>query len=161
MNATEWINDGTSTSAAGTVEIMQVEDKIVSIFTPDCVRHRLCTIVVNEDTLGTFHYDFVKNPFGHKCDVCDRLGFLCSLKPTKEKQLPLLNNTFPEELAADFKLRATCKNSLDSDKVSTLSRSKGFVCPPKQHGLSALDPISARLVSLRLSFKQMRPLRRH
>ncbi|GFX30936.1 hypothetical protein TNCV_4146441 [Trichonephila clavipes] len=47
MNATEWINDGASTSAAGAVEIMQVDDKI------RLRRHRLSTMVVYEDTLGS------------------------------------------------------------------------------------------------------------
>ncbi|GFW23791.1 uncharacterized protein TNCV_1493751 [Trichonephila clavipes] len=37
MNATKWINDGASTSAAGTVEIMQVDDEMASLLTPDCV----------------------------------------------------------------------------------------------------------------------------
>ncbi|GFT35968.1 uncharacterized protein TNCV_4342781 [Trichonephila clavipes] len=84
---------------------------------------------------------FISNLFGHKCDVCDCLWFLRSLKPTKEKLLPLLNNTFPEELVADFKLCAACKNSLDPDKVPTLSSSNGLVYPPKQHVLPALNPI--------------------
>ncbi|GFX11161.1 hypothetical protein TNCV_4424201 [Trichonephila clavipes] len=37
MNAIEWINDGASTSAAGAVEITQVDEEIASILTPDCV----------------------------------------------------------------------------------------------------------------------------
>ncbi|GFX39884.1 uncharacterized protein TNCV_2646471 [Trichonephila clavipes] len=102
---------------------------------------------------------FVNNSFGHKCDVCDRLRFVHSLKLTKEKHLPLLNNTFPEELMSDIKLFATCKNSLNSDKVPTLSRWNGIIYPPKQHGLPAFYPISARLVLSRLSFMQMRRLR--
>ncbi|GFR25498.1 uncharacterized protein TNCT_226981 [Trichonephila clavata] len=52
MNADERINDGASTPAAGTVEIMQVDDEITSILTPDCVGID-CTIVVYEDTLGS------------------------------------------------------------------------------------------------------------
>ncbi|GFY08725.1 uncharacterized protein TNCV_5006381 [Trichonephila clavipes] len=51
-----------------------------------------------------FTTTFVNNPFGHKCDVYARLWFLRSLKPTKEKHLPLLSNTFPKELVPDFKL---------------------------------------------------------
>ncbi|GFS56236.1 uncharacterized protein TNCV_2769141 [Trichonephila clavipes] len=105
-----------------------------------------------------FTTTFVKNPFGYKCDVCDRLWFQRSLKPTKEKHLPLLNNTFPEKPVTDFKLCASCKNSMDTYKVPTLSRSNGFVYPPKQHRLPALDPISARLLSPLLSFMQIRCL---
>ncbi|CAD7092486.1 unnamed protein product [Hermetia illucens] len=106
-----------------------------------------------------FTTTFINSPSGNKCDVCDRLWFLRSLKPTNEKHLPLLNNAFPEEPEADFKLCGTCKKSLDSGKLSTLSRSNGFVYPPKQHGLPALDPISALLVSPRLPFMQIRRLR--
>ncbi|GFV74142.1 hypothetical protein TNCV_4510481 [Trichonephila clavipes] len=62
---------------------------------------------------------------------------------------------------ADFKLCDTCKKSLDSDKVPTLSRWSRFVHPPKHYGLPTLDPISARLVSPRLSFMQKRRSRRH
>ncbi|GFT43138.1 hypothetical protein TNCV_5119891 [Trichonephila clavipes] len=36
MNAAERINDGASTPAAGAVEVMQVDDEIASILTPDC-----------------------------------------------------------------------------------------------------------------------------
>uniref|UniRef100_T1HF97 Uncharacterized protein n=1 Tax=Rhodnius prolixus TaxID=13249 RepID=T1HF97_RHOPR len=37
MNAAERINDGVSTSAAGAVEIMQVDDEIASTSTTDCI----------------------------------------------------------------------------------------------------------------------------
>ncbi|GFR24114.1 uncharacterized protein TNCT_369451, partial [Trichonephila clavata] len=66
--------------------------------------------------------------------------------------------TFPKVLVANFKPCATCRNSLDSEKVPTLSRSNGFVYRSKQHGLPALDPISIRLVSPRLPFMRMRRL---
>ncbi|GFW87246.1 hypothetical protein TNCV_5125981 [Trichonephila clavipes] len=36
MNAADRINDGASTVAAETVEIMQVDDEIASVLTPDC-----------------------------------------------------------------------------------------------------------------------------
>ncbi|GFW98237.1 uncharacterized protein TNCV_331891 [Trichonephila clavipes] len=88
-----------------------------------------------------FNRMFVNNPFGHKCDVCDRLWILCSLKTTKEKHLVLLNNTFLEELVTDFKLCATSKTAANSDKVPTLSHLDGFVYPSKQNWLSALDPV--------------------
>ncbi|GFV64549.1 uncharacterized protein TNCV_4965301 [Trichonephila clavipes] len=142
MNKIKRINVGVSTSAAWVVEIMQVDDENTSILTPDC----LGIDCVRSSFMKTdwaaasarFITTFVNNPLGHKCDVCDRLWFLRS---AKEKHLLLLNNTFPEGLVADFKLCAMCKNSLDWDKVPTLSRSNGFVYPPKQHGLPALDPI--------------------
>ncbi|GFY26279.1 uncharacterized protein TNCV_24771 [Trichonephila clavipes] len=77
MNATERINNGASTSAAGAVEIMKVDDEIASILTPDCVgidcvrwsfmkTHWVAASVRLTTTI-------VNNPFVHKCDVCDRL----------------------------------------------------------------------------------------
>ncbi|GFQ86732.1 uncharacterized protein TNCT_365501 [Trichonephila clavata] len=36
MNAAERINDGVNTSTAGAIEIMQVDNEIASILTPDC-----------------------------------------------------------------------------------------------------------------------------
>ncbi|GFQ82992.1 uncharacterized protein TNCT_30111 [Trichonephila clavata] len=81
------------------------------------------------------------------------------IEVNKRKHLPLLNNSFLEELVADFKLCCMCKISLDSDKVRTLSRSNAFMYPPKQDGLPALDSISARLVSSQLPFMQIRRLR--
>ncbi|GFR06380.1 helitron_like_N domain-containing protein [Trichonephila clavata] len=163
MNVTERINDCAITSAAGAIEITQVDDEIASILTPDrigidCVR----SLFMKTNMVAAsarFTTTFVNSPFGHKCNVSDRLRFLRSLKPTKEKHLPLLNNTFFEELVACFKLRATCKNSLDSDKVPTLSRLNGFVYLAKQHRLPALDPISARLISPQLPFMRIRRLR--
>ncbi|GFQ71248.1 uncharacterized protein TNCT_567601 [Trichonephila clavata] len=162
INAAERINDGTSTSTAGAVEILQVDDEITSIMTPDsvgidCVQSSFMKINWAAASVR-FTTTFVNNPFGHKWD---RLWFLRSMKPTKEKHLPLLKNILPEELVGDFKLCATCKNSLDSYKVPTLSRSSGFVYPPKQLGLPVLDLISESLVSPQLSFMQIRCLQRH
>ncbi|GFU60503.1 uncharacterized protein TNCV_2197491 [Trichonephila clavipes] len=135
MNATERINDGASTIAAEAVEIIQ-DDEIASILTPDyiginCVR----TLFMKTHWAATsarFPMTFVNYPFGYKYDVCDRLWFLRSLKPTKEKHVPLLNSTFLEELMANFKLCATSKNCFNSNKVPTLSRLNGFVYPLPQ-----------------------------
>ncbi|GFW55177.1 uncharacterized protein TNCV_115631 [Trichonephila clavipes] len=165
MNVTEWINNGASKSAAGEVEIMQVDDEITSILIPHCVGMYCVRLSLMKThwaaASARFTATFFNNPIVYKCDVCVRLWFLSSLKPTKEKHLPLLNNTFPEEPMPDFKLCSACKNSLDSDKVPTFPRSNGFVYPPKQHGLPALDPMSTRQVSPRQSFMQIHWLRRH
>ncbi|GFR32999.1 uncharacterized protein TNCT_707161 [Trichonephila clavata] len=61
---------------------------------------------------------FVNNPFGHKCDVRDRLWFLRSLKPTKEKHLSLLN-TFPEEPLTE--------NCVTCEKLTELGQSAHVV----------------------------------
>uniref|UniRef100_T1IDC9 Uncharacterized protein n=1 Tax=Rhodnius prolixus TaxID=13249 RepID=T1IDC9_RHOPR len=104
MNAVERINDGVSTSAAGAVKIMQVDDEIASTSTTvcigiDCVRSSIMKTHWAAAS-ARFTTTFVNNPFGHNCDVCDGLWFLRSLKLTKDKHLPLLNNNFPGEPVA-------------------------------------------------------------
>uniref|UniRef100_T1I3Z2 Uncharacterized protein n=1 Tax=Rhodnius prolixus TaxID=13249 RepID=T1I3Z2_RHOPR len=103
MNAAERINDGVSTSAAGAVEIMQVDDEIASTSTTDCISIDCVRSSIMKThwaaASACFTTTFVNNPFGHKCDVCDRLWFRRSLELTKAN-LPLLNNTFPEEPVA-------------------------------------------------------------
>ncbi|GFQ78207.1 uncharacterized protein TNCT_251101 [Trichonephila clavata] len=106
MNATERIKNGVSISAAGAVEIIQVDDEIASILTLDCVGldcvQSSFMKTHSEAASARFTAKFVFNPFGHKCDLCDRLWFLRSWNPAKEKHLPLLNNTFSEELVTDY-----------------------------------------------------------
>ncbi|GFR09422.1 uncharacterized protein TNCT_126771 [Trichonephila clavata] len=110
-----------STYAAGAVEIMQVDDEIDSMQTLDCVgidwvrSSFLKTYWVAASS--RFPTMFVNNPFKYKCDVC-----VIVYDFAKEKHLSLLNNTFSEELVADFKLCAMCKNSLDSHKMLTFER---------------------------------------
>ncbi|GFQ65704.1 uncharacterized protein TNCT_556851 [Trichonephila clavata] len=116
MNVTERIDDDASKTAEE-VKIMQVDDEIASILTPVCVG-----IYCVQSSIMKVHWTaavarlttmFANKPFEYKYDVCDRLWFQSPLKPTNEKHLPLLNNTIPEELVTDFKLCASCKNSLD------------------------------------------------
>ncbi|GFW44954.1 uncharacterized protein TNCV_4512681 [Trichonephila clavipes] len=76
MNVAERNHNGSSTSAAGTVEIMKLDDEIASILTPDCVG----IDCVRPSFLKTywvaasprFTTRFVNNPLGHKCNMCDR-----------------------------------------------------------------------------------------
>ncbi|GFX64785.1 uncharacterized protein TNCV_4682601 [Trichonephila clavipes] len=103
MNASKRINDGASTFAAGTNEIKQVDDEIASILILldcvgiDCVRSPF--MKTHWVAVSARFTTFVNNPFGHTSfDLCNRLWFLRSLKPTKGKHLPLLKNTFPVEL---------------------------------------------------------------
>jgi hypothetical protein len=102
---------------------------------------------------------FTDNPFGLACDVCDRLWFAKDLKKVKARHMRLLETTFPGEEVAAFQLCGTCCKALGANKVPTLSPSNGFKYPPKPVGLPPLDPISARLISPRLPFMQIRRLR--
>uniref|UniRef100_T1HX08 Uncharacterized protein n=1 Tax=Rhodnius prolixus TaxID=13249 RepID=T1HX08_RHOPR len=74
MNAAERINDGVSISAAGAVEIMQVDDEIASTSTTDCIGIDGVRSSIMKTHLAAasapFTATFVNNPFGHKCDVC-------------------------------------------------------------------------------------------
>ena len=94
MNAAEWINDSASTSAAGMVENMQVNNKIACTSTLNCIGiYRVRSLIMKK------HWAAACVRF-NTCDVCDRLWFA----PTTNKHLPLLKNTFPEEPVGNFKI---------------------------------------------------------
>uniref|UniRef100_T1HYS6 Uncharacterized protein n=1 Tax=Rhodnius prolixus TaxID=13249 RepID=T1HYS6_RHOPR len=71
------MNAAVSTSAAGAVEIMQVDDEIASTSATDCIGIDCVRSSIMKThwaaTSARFSTTFVNNPFGHKCDVCDRL----------------------------------------------------------------------------------------
>ena len=88
INVAEPINNGASTSASGSVENMQEDDEVASTATTketndtkinwiaiNCVRS---SIIKKRWAAASvrFNTTFANNPFGHKCDVCDRLWFL-------------------------------------------------------------------------------------
>ncbi|GFX43773.1 uncharacterized protein TNCV_4110521 [Trichonephila clavipes] len=87
MNATERINDGSSTSAVEAFEIIQVDEEIASALTPDCVRFECVRSSFMKTHCAAasarFTMTFANSLIGHKWDVCDRLWFLRFLKPTK------------------------------------------------------------------------------
>ncbi|GBP38357.1 hypothetical protein EVAR_36309_1 [Eumeta japonica] len=86
-----------------------------------------------------FNTTFVNNPFGHKCDVCNRLWVLRSLKPTKEKHLQWLNNTFPGEPMADFQLCEKGCYKTEFKWRDSISRLKGDV-PRRSASASRAGP---------------------
>ncbi|GFT35409.1 uncharacterized protein TNCV_922361 [Trichonephila clavipes] len=75
MNAAERINDGANTSAAVTVEIIQVYDEIASVLFPDCVGINCVRPLFMKThwaaASARFTTTFVNNPFGLTCDVCE------------------------------------------------------------------------------------------
>ncbi|GBP81640.1 hypothetical protein EVAR_63845_1 [Eumeta japonica] len=83
MNAAEWTNDGASSSAAAAIEIMQVDDEIGPISTPDCV-----------------DIDCVRSSIGN-----DKLGSSCHYRIRGRRVV--MNDTRNE-----FKLRTNCEHKL-------------------------------------------------
>ncbi|GBP67348.1 hypothetical protein EVAR_51419_1 [Eumeta japonica] len=69
MNAAEQVNDGASTSAAGVVEIMQVDEGIASTSRLDYVSINCVRSLIMKThwaaTSARFNTTFVNNPFGY------------------------------------------------------------------------------------------------
>jgi hypothetical protein len=77
-----------------------------------------------------FQKNFVGNPFGYACDICDRLWHMNDLKQIKEKHIGVLAPEFPDMDEAQFKAYVTCTATLDRDQVPSLSSSNGLTYPP-------------------------------
>lgn len=54
-----------------------------------------------------FTHKLINSLFVYKCNMCDHLWFLQSLKPLKSKYLTLLNDTILIEAVADFYIKQT------------------------------------------------------
>ncbi len=107
---------------------------------------------------------FAKNPFGYTCSICDRLWFLNDLFPIPINKINddfkvLLTDTFANENVLQLKLCSTCTQSVKKAQIPRLSKSNGFWYPLYPDHLPPLDPTTARLVSLRFPFMQIRTLR--
>jgi hypothetical protein len=105
-----------------------------------------------------FDETFLTNDFGHACNVCDRLWFRKDLKSPTTNHVAILHTKFDDPNLAEFSVCNTCRRSLNSKKIPLLAKTRGIRYPPKPHGLPNLDPISERLVSPRLPFRQIRCL---
>lgn len=106
-----------------------------------------------------FNKVFYSNPFGFACDVCDRLWFKSDLKRVKESHFNILQQAFGD-LCHSFMLCASCKRSLDRNRMPSISTTNGFKYPEISPELPTLDQISARLISPRLPFMAIRRLLR-
>jgi hypothetical protein len=71
-----------------------------------------------------FQKNFIGNPFGYACDICD-LCYRNNLKLAKEKPASILAPEFSDMDVAQFKACVTCTATLDRDQVPSLS-SSGF-----------------------------------
>ncbi|GBP89824.1 hypothetical protein EVAR_66714_1 [Eumeta japonica] len=87
---------------------------------------------------------FEANPFGLSCSVCDRLWFERDLKKVKHRNISFLQTKFPDENVTEFRLCSTCSESIDANKIPTLSL-KRFRYPPSRADCRLT--VSIRLIS--------------
>lgn len=64
---------------------------------------------------------FSSNPFGHVCNICERLWFECDLKTVLESHHELLQAEFLGVDVTDFKACQCCFTSLNRHRVPTYS----------------------------------------
>jgi hypothetical protein len=76
-----------------------------------------------------FQKNFIGNPVGYACDICDRSWHMDDLKEVKEKHISVLAPEFPDMDVAQFKECVTCTATLDRHEVPSLSSSIGFTYP--------------------------------
>jgi len=104
-----------------------------------------------------FDEAFLKNDFGHACDVCDRLWFRKYLKSPTIAHLAVLRTEFVDPNLAEFSVCNTCRRSLNSKKTPPLAKTNGFRYPPKPRGLPALR--MAHFTQATIHAKQTTPAR--
>ena len=71
-----------------------------------------------------FQMKLVENPFGHACDVCDRLWFASDLSLITMPGAQLMSTFFPEgiERTRTFRVCNTCRQSLRERKGTIFER---------------------------------------
>lgn len=112
-----------------------------------------------EDSASSdFNTSFDDYPCSASCDVCHRLWFKLDVSNVQKEWLPLLLLEFPGEDVASFKVCPSCRSSLSSNKVPSLSRSNDFIQPPMPAHLPQLNLVEERLVPPRTPFLQVRRL---
>ena len=111
------------------------------------------------DATAAFKRNFIDNPLGHVCDVCDRICFLSDLKDVPQNSIELLAIEFPDCNVRSFRACASCYTALGGGRIPQLSKSNGFVYPEYPAHLPPLDCITERLISPRLPFIPIRRLR--
>lgn len=108
-----------------------------------------------EDSASSdFNTSFDDYPCSASCDVCHRLWFKLDVSNVQKEWLPLLLLEFPGEDVASFKVCPSCRSSLSSNKVPSLSRSNDFIQPPMPAHLPQLNLVEERLVPPRTPFLQ-------
>ena len=102
-----------------------------------------------------FNFRFIQNKFGVSCAVCDRLWFEKDMKHVPQKAVDFLLEKYPDLDSHNMSVCNTCYKTLLSNKVPRFATINGFCYPPFPSDLPPLDPISERLVSPRLPFKNL------
>ena len=95
--------------------------------------------------------------FGSACPVCDRLWFAIHVKRALQKHVPTLLRYFPEHDVRSWVACSNCYRYLETGKIAPICKWFAFDYPSKPMHLPQLD-ISARLISPRLPFMQVRRL---
>lgn len=107
----------------------------------------------NSSAHRQFEKDFVKNEFGHACDICDRLWFRKDLKYLQDNDATP-NIEFIRTLLSNFailkiKICSTCFTAIQKRRIPPLSVYNGFKYPPLPDCLKEfpLDLVTERLMS--------------
>lgn len=106
-----------------------------------------------------FIRDFINNPFGLKCCVCDRLWFKNDLKPLSIEEEEIIKQKFPEFEGLNDLGCTTCRQALRRKTIPKLAALNGFKYTAIPADLPKLDLVSGRLISPRIPFMQIRRLR--
>jgi hypothetical protein len=80
---------------------------------------------------------FTNIEFGLECSACDRLRFDRDLTKSSNKHVEVSRSHFSDDLDTlkESRLCVTCKQSLNRGKLPTISKTNGFIYPPKPCGL--------------------------
>ncbi|CAN7980471.1 unnamed protein product, partial [Ixodes pacificus] len=106
-----------------------------------------CTVKLSESASATrtFETDFVNNPFGYVCDVCERLWHMKDLTPVSSAMSETLSLAAPPEWGETVaRVCTTCKNFLVKQKIPLFSVTNGYRYPPMPPGLPVLDDLAER-----------------
>ena len=96
----------------------------------------------------TFETDFVNNPFGYVCDVCERLWHMKDLTPLSSAMRETLSlAAAPEWGETVARVCTTCKNFLVKQNIPLFSVTNGYRYPAMPPGLPVLNDV-AECVSL-------------
>ncbi|XP_063984843.1 uncharacterized protein LOC135166507 [Diachasmimorpha longicaudata] len=110
----------------------------------------------NECAHRYFKNKFYNNPFGSVCEICDRLWFQSELRTLTPQQQKIIAKKFNDEDISKLAACRGCIQSLARNNIPTFAKFNGFNYPPIPAHLPPLNSVSARLISPKLPFLQVR-----